>query len=156
MKQAIFVPTHCGKEYNSIDGLNSHICFKHKKTGKHCDTCKKDFKDTYALNRHMKKHSDEREVCTKCYGNFKDIKSYMVSCKAKKSKKYKCDHCDKMFSVKRYVLIHTKKGSTLTQRGLLVIAEKHTLIHTVYRLNRHTESCQDKVSQSKSDKETCS
>jgi hypothetical protein len=43
-----------------IDGLNSHIHFKHKKTGKLCDTCKKDFKDTYALNRHMKKHSDER------------------------------------------------------------------------------------------------
>ena len=32
---------HCGKEYNSIDCLNSHIRFKHKKTGKLCDTCKK-------------------------------------------------------------------------------------------------------------------
>jgi KRAB domain-containing zinc finger protein len=68
---------HCGKEYNSIDGLNSHIRFKHKKTGKLCDTCKKDFKDTYARNRHMKKHSDEREVCTRCHGKVPGV-SYRV------------------------------------------------------------------------------
>jgi KRAB domain-containing zinc finger protein len=119
---------HFGKEYNTIDGLNSHIRFKHNKTGKLCDTCKKDFKDTYALNRHMKNHSDEREVHIQCHGKFKDIKSHMVSCKAKKTKKYQCDHCDKMFSEKRYALIH-KKGRILTQRGMPVIAEKHTLVH---------------------------
>jgi hypothetical protein len=96
-------------EYNSIDGLNSHIRFKHKQTGKLCDTCKKDFKDTYALNRHMTKYSDEREVCTQCHGKFKDIKSHMVSCKAKKTKKYQCDHCDKMIYEKRYALIHKKR-----------------------------------------------
>jgi hypothetical protein len=59
----------------------------------------------YALNRHMKKHSDEREVCTQCHGKFKDIKSHMVSCKAKKTKIYQCDHCDKNFSEKRYALM---------------------------------------------------
>jgi hypothetical protein len=76
----------------------------------------------------MKNHSDEREVHIQCHGKFKDIKSHMVSCKAKKTKKYQCDHCDKMFSEKRYALIH-KKGRILTQRGMPVIAEKHTLVH---------------------------
>jgi hypothetical protein len=56
----------------------------------------------------------------------------MVSCKAKKTKIYQCDHCDKMFFEKRYALIH-KKGRTFTQRGtcMPVIAEKHTFVHKV-------------------------
>jgi hypothetical protein len=53
----------------------------------------------------------------------------MVSCKAKK-KKYQCDFCDKRFSEKRYALIHKQKKNALTQRGMPVIAEKHTLVHT--------------------------
>ena len=76
----------------------------------------------------------------------------MVSCKAKK-KKYQCDFCDKRFSEKRYALIHKKKERTHPKRYACDCGKTYSC---AYGLNRHTESCQDKVSQSKSDKETCS
>ena len=53
----------------------------------------------------------------------------MVSCKAKKTKKYQCDHCDKMFSEKRYALIHKKRTHTHPKRYACDCG-KTTLVHT--------------------------
>ena len=99
---------HCGKQYFSRSGLINHIRYKHTDAGHACSICNKQLKDKYALRRHEKCHSDEKEMCQICFRLFKDVKSHEPSCTVKKSKNFKCGSCGETFVEKTYLTRHVK------------------------------------------------
>jgi len=76
---------------------------------KRCNICSKDFKDNYALQRHLSSHDNKTDKCTKCGQEFKDLESHVKKCgKRKMSRQYVCDICNKKYLCKRYLHVHIK------------------------------------------------
>ena len=104
-----FICQHCGKRFNSKVATSNHIKFKHNNGGKLCNICSKDFKDNYALQRHLSSHDNKTDKCTKCGREFKDLESHLKKCgKRKMSRQYVCDICNKKYLCKRYLHVHIK------------------------------------------------
>ena len=68
---------HCGRKYLAESSMYSHVRYKHKQAEQLCKFCNKRFKDNNALDRHMKKHDNKKDVCPRCCGLFKDVKQHV-------------------------------------------------------------------------------
>lgn len=129
---------HCGKKYLTESSMYSHVRYKHKQAGQLCKFCNKRFKHNYALDRHMKKHDNKKDVCPRCCGLFKDVKQHALSCKITKTKAHKCGYCDKVFVEKRYLSDHIDKKHLKPKIHVCKCGKSYSY---VYALRRHEKSC---------------
>jgi KRAB domain-containing zinc finger protein len=76
-----------------------------------CENCKKSFKSSGHLKRHVVVHSDEKQhqclQCPKSFNQSDNLKTHMKTVHSSE-KKYKCNECSKMFSLKGTLKTHEK------------------------------------------------
>ena len=110
----------CGKTL-SAQYLKVHILTVHNQEGNNvhsCQICKKNFKEKYALNKHIKRvHIQKKQSkCKNCGKSF--YQNYLklhISTVHEGARKFECKHCNTKFSQKASLTFHIKNSITKSE-----------------------------------------
>ena len=80
---------YCGKDFNNMNDLSSHVFSTHRQKDSTCEICGKSFKSLKALLNHKNFH--KKVDCESCGKSFK---SSAFSYHRKVCQEFKCEECD--------------------------------------------------------------
>ena len=131
--------SYCGNWYKSRGSLTRHVTYNHKKCGKVCKVCKRNFRDNTALKKHLISHVDDVQECKLCCRLFKDVKTHIKNCSQKKRVRlFSCEYCGKKFLAKRYLADHINNKHIRPDSFLCSCGKVYSYR---YSLKRHQKNC---------------
>jgi len=102
------VCSECGKVFDNIYYMSTHMRFTHDYEIKICDLCDKKCQGAAMLGLHKRRFHKAKETCEECGKTVKKLRVHMATMHTKnEDKNFRCNECGKGFVIKSRLAEHS-------------------------------------------------